>query len=133
MSNTVLMILLGATGGIILQRLGIINRLKGIRTVSAHEANEMIGSQGAVVLDVREADEYAASRIPAARHIPLGQIKARISELESVKDQPIVVNCRSGSRSARACSVLHRHGFEQVYNLKGGLRAWVGANLSIER
>lgn len=133
MSNILLMILLAVTGGLLLQRLGIFDRLRGINTVNVHEAKELISSQGAVVLDVREAEEYAATRIPAARHIPLAQIQARLSELESLRDQPIVVSCRSGSRSARACSVLRRHGFEQVYNLKGGLRAWAGADLSLER
>lgn len=132
MSNTILIALVALSGALIVKRLGIIDRLRGISSVDVYKARNLIENGGAVVLDVRTEEEYSAARIPAARHIPLSQIGQRLAELEPYRDKPILVSCRSGSRSARACSVLSRHGFEQVYNLKGGLLAWSRANLVLE-
>lgn len=77
---------------------------------------------GAAALDVREPDEFAAGHIPAAIHVPLGDLEARLSELP--RDRPIVTYCASGDRSASAESILERHGFERSSALKGGFDAW---------
>lgn len=132
LSNTLLIVLLAMSGALIFKRLGITDRLRGINNVDVHEAKELINTRDAVVLDVREADEFVAARIPSARHIPLREIGGRINELKPYKDKPIVVSCRSGSRSAHAVRMLHKQGFTEVYNLKGGLVAWVRANLALE-
>ena len=60
--------------------------------------------------------------IPAARLIPLGQVPKRLSELDPEAD--IVVHCKSGMRSAKACGILRQAGFEHVRNMKGGILAW---------
>lgn len=133
MSSSILIVLIALSAALIVKRLGIIDRLRGLRSVNVHEARDLIANEDAVVLDVRTMEEYSVGRIPQARHIPLSQIAQRVSELESCcKDKPILVSCRSGSRSARACFFLRRRGFEQVYNLKGGLIAWTRANLALE-
>ena len=88
-------------------------------------------SSAAVVLDVREDKEYAGGHIPKARHIPLGQLAGRMQELEKFKGKPILVTCRSGHRSARACGMLKKAGFETVYNQAGGILAWERANLPV--
>ena len=75
------------------------------------------------LLDVREPHELEISRIEGATLIPLGQLAARLSELDSAEE--MVVFCRSGTRSARALEVLHSAGFRKVKNLKGGINAWV--------
>ncbi len=77
-----------------------------------------------VLVDVREAFERTIADLPdvGQRHIPLGDIGARVHELP--KDGEIVVYCRSGSRSASVVQFMRAQGFEQVLNLRGGVLAW---------
>jgi rhodanese-related sulfurtransferase len=79
---------------------------------------------GAVILDVRENDEWQAGRIDGARHIPLGEVPARVAEVAG--DDQVVVVCRSGGRSARATAWLLANGVDAV-NLVGGMGAWAAA------
>ena len=77
----------------------------------------------ALVLDVRESfDELG--QIDGARHIPLGELAARMGEIDSWKDRPVVVVDRSGARSMQACRMLAAAGFQQTMNLEGGMVAW---------
>jgi sulfur-carrier protein adenylyltransferase/sulfurtransferase len=75
------------------------------------------------VLDVREPHEYELSNI-GAELIPLDQLSGRMDEIEQHKHKEVIIMCRSGGRSARACQVLQREGFENVKNLTGGINAW---------
>jgi adenylyltransferase/sulfurtransferase len=75
-----------------------------------------------VLLDVREPFEYDICRIPGARLIPLGELAARMSELDSADE--IVLQCKSGMRSARALKLLQEAGFGKLWNLEGGILAW---------
>ncbi|MDA0671211.1 MAG: rhodanese-like domain-containing protein [Bacteroidetes bacterium] len=75
------------------------------------------------VLDVREQHEYELSNI-GAELIPLDQLSERVDEIEQHKLKEVIVMCRSGGRSARACQVLQGEGFENVTNLAGGINAW---------
>jgi len=74
------------------------------------------------LIDVREPFEYEIARIDRAKLIPLGEITERLDELE--REQPIVVHCHSGMRSAQAARLLQQRGFANVYNLEGGIDAW---------
>ena len=75
------------------------------------------------ILDVREDNEYAHSRIPNSVHIPLGQVLSRVDEIDP--DRETVVHCKMGGRSARAIDALQRSGFTgKLVNLKGGILAW---------
>lgn len=83
--------------------------------------------EGAVLLDVREDDEWAAGHAPGAVHIPMGQIVQRIDELATLlPDRPVRVVCRSGGRSARVTAYLQQAGWD-VLNVDGGMRAWAAA------
>ena len=75
-----------------------------------------------VLIDVREPHEYQICNIPAAKLIPLGEVGRRLSELDPEAD--IVIHCKSGMRSARACGILKAAGFQHVRNMKGGILAW---------
>lgn len=103
-------------------------RLRPIPQVDAATAAARIEA-GAVVLDVREDDEWEAGRIPGALHIPMGELAARQGELPA--GRPIVAVCRSGSRSAAVTEALVRAGYE-AENLAGGLEAWHAAGLPLE-
>ncbi|MFW5450452.1 MAG: rhodanese-like domain-containing protein [Methylophagaceae bacterium] len=101
--------------------------------VSAVQAAEMVKVENAVIIDVREQDEWNAGHIPGAIHIPLGQVKTRLAEFEAYQDQPIVMQCRSGRRSAAAATILLDAGFENVSNLSGGILAWGKSDLPLEK
>lgn len=85
----------------------------------------------AVVVDVREPDEWAEGRIPGAFHIPLGELPGRLAELPANRDLLLV--CRSGGRSDAATEFLRHHGFAQAANLEGGMIAWQEGRHPIER
>ena len=74
------------------------------------------------LIDVREPFEYEIARIDGAKLFPLGEITERLDELK--REQPIVVHCHSGKRSAQAVRLLQQRGFANVYNLEGGIDAW---------
>jgi sulfur-carrier protein adenylyltransferase/sulfurtransferase len=75
-----------------------------------------------VLIDVREPHEYKICNIPAAKLIPLGEVPQRLHELD--KEADIVIHCKSGMRSAKACGILKQAGFQHVRNMKGGILAW---------
>ncbi len=89
--------------------------------INASEARAAL-LDGAVALDVREPDEFAAGHVPEAISIPLGQLTARTDELP--KGRPIVAYCGHGERSASGVSILERAGFEKLLNLDGGFGVW---------
>lgn len=76
------------------------------------------------VIDVREMHEIATGKMPKAEALPLGTLPAKVHELP--KHEKLVMVCRSGARSASACQFLQKNGFSNVYNLRGGMMAWVG-------
>jgi molybdopterin/thiamine biosynthesis adenylyltransferase/rhodanese-related sulfurtransferase len=76
-----------------------------------------------VILDVREAFENAICRIPGARLIPLGELEARLGELDPAEE--VVVHCKSGGRSQRAVALLRERGYTGAINLTGGILAWI--------
>jgi rhodanese-related sulfurtransferase len=79
----------------------------------------------AYLLDVREADEWAAGHAPQAHHLPMMQIPARLDEVPV--DRDVVVVCRVGSRSAQVVAYLRAHGLDRAANLSGGMYAWHAA------
>lgn len=100
-----------------------------VPAVDAQEAQRM-AAQGAMLLDVREPDEWAAGHAPDATHVPLGQLAARLSTVP--RDASVVAVCRSGGRSEQATRFLRQHGYDAA-NLDGGMRAWVRAGGRIVR
>lgn len=76
------------------------------------------------IIDVREPEEYAEYNI-GAKLIPLGKIMGmQLDELEDLKDEEIIVHCRSGKRSMQACLFLETMGFANTKNVAGGILAW---------
>ena len=77
---------------------------------------------GTQLIDVRETEERRRGKIPRSKHIPLGQVSSSRDELNM--DKPIITYCRSGRRSQTAAEILDKMGFKEVYNLKGGIKAY---------
>jgi rhodanese-related sulfurtransferase len=127
------LVLLAAVSGAMLFGGGLFSRLSGIRQIGPQEAVMLFNREDALVLDVREQSEWSDGHIAKARHVPLGQLKNKLSELEKHKGKPIIAVCRSGNRSNHACGVLKKAGFENLHNLAGGMQAWEQAGLPRER
>lgn len=94
-----------------------------VPTINAVELKKMFDrKEDFVLIDVREPFEYDICHIDQARLIPVGELPARLSELDSADE--IVLHCKSGSRSAKALRILQEAGFKKVVNLEGGITAW---------
>ena len=101
------------------------HRNSGVGSVSAMDATQLMNHSNAVVLDVREDKEITDGTIVNAIHIPVGDLPNQLKKIEKYKEKPVVVFCRSGHRSSSACNTLRKNGFQQVYNLRGGVMSWI--------
>jgi rhodanese-related sulfurtransferase len=103
------------------------------KVLSAHQATLRINRENAVVIDVREASEYAAGHLPDARNIPAGEIVTRVAELSDLKEKPLILVCASGARAGQVCAQLKKRGFTDLGFLDGGVDGWKRANLPLTR
>lgn len=104
--------------------------MKGIGT---SDVTRLINSRDAIPLDVREAREFEAGRLPNAMHVPLSQLDSRTAELAKHAGKPVIAYCETGSRSRTAGAALAKAGLTEVYHLNGGFRAWKDAGLPVEK
>ena len=133
LQSNIWMVLIAVSSGLMLLWSLFGNRLRGVKEVDNAAAMQLINHKNALVLDVREENEFHMGHIRGAKLIPLIKLKERIGELERYRDQPIVVVCRSGNRSSTACALLGNREFGQAYNLTGGMMAWQKADLPVEK
>lgn len=101
-------------------------------SLSPAEAATLSADKKALIIDVREADEWHNHHIPNSINIPLEQLTQRLPELERYKNSAIITQCRGGKRSQQALKTLKSAGFTQVYTMEGGLLAWQKAGLAVE-
>lgn len=95
-----------------------------MNVITAKQVEELMKRGSSLhLIDVREADEVAAGKIPGIVNIPLGLLEFRINELDKTKDYIIV--CRSGARSGLATQFLESYGY-RAKNMVGGMLAWKG-------
>ena len=95
-----------------------------IREVDTATADELRRQPGAVVLDVREPDEYEQGAIPGAVHIPRGTLEGSVENRIADKSAPVIIHCASGVRSAFAAKTLTDMGYEDVVSVVGGFNKW---------
>lgn len=110
----------------------VADTIKKVESLLPAQADDLYTKKKAVIIDVREDDEWNSQHIPNAIHIPLGQLTKRLPELEQYKNSAIVTQCRTGKRSLQALKLLKSAGFTQVYNMEGGLMAWQKTGLAIQ-
>jgi rhodanese-related sulfurtransferase len=108
-------------------------RLSGMKQIGIVQATQLSNRSNALFLDIRDTADYNTGHIPDAVHVPLKQLNERASELEKFRERPVIAYCRSGSQSNSAGSLLKKAGFENVYNLSGGITAWQSANLPVSK
>jgi rhodanese-related sulfurtransferase len=99
----------------------------GIKEIEAGDLAKWVSSatKPVKIIDVREMNEISGGTIPGAIPMPLATVPLRLSEFE--QHDEVVVICRSGARSAQACMFMQQQGFQNVYNLRGGMFAWAGS------
>jgi rhodanese-related sulfurtransferase len=105
-----------------------------VQEVAVADAAQAIRDAG-VLIDVREADEFASGHIPGAVHMSRGLLEFKLSANPDLaaRDLPIVLYCKSGGRAALAACVLHDMGYLHVRSIAGGIDAWVASGGQIAK
>lgn len=105
----------------------------GAGGLSAQGAVQLINRERAVVIDVREPDEFAAGHATGSRNVPLELLETKLGATVKNKSLPVLVMCATGARGQRAVAIAKKLGYEQAQAVAGGLKAWKDANLPIEK
>jgi rhodanese-related sulfurtransferase len=129
--NWILFVALFLSGAMILWPL-VQRRMSPVKEIGTLNVTHLINHQNALLLDVREANEFKGGKLPGAVHIPLSQLKERVGELAKMTSRPVVVYCGVGRRARSAGALLANAGFGSTYMLSGGLKAWKDAGLPLE-
>jgi rhodanese-related sulfurtransferase len=90
-------------------------------------------NQGALVLDIRKPEEFAAGHVNGAKQLPSDQILTAGENFKRYKEKPVVVYCDSGSLAAAAVRQLNLQGFTKAFSLRGGFAAWRAENLPVAK
>ena len=131
--NNIALVALFVASGIMLVWPELSSLAAGGMQIGTLEATRLMNQGHTLILDVRDAPEFARGHLPKARHIPMQELSKRIEEIGKFKDKPVIVTCGTGGRAAAASRFLKRAGFTAVYQLKGGLAAWQQASLPVEK
>lgn len=106
---------------------------RGGRSVTPQELVNLVNKGGAVVIDVRDPNEYSQGHIVDAINIPHASLAGRISEIEKYKKKTVVLACKMGQHAGTAGTALRKAGFEDVARLKGGVAEWRNQSLPVVR
>jgi len=131
-NNWYLFVALGVILGLLIMG-PVTQQLYGVKSTNVNQTVQLLNREHGVVVDVSEPGEFKAGHITHAINLPFSGLRNRIRELEKHKNNPIIVTCRTGNRSAKGAVALRKHGFPSVYVLSGGLHAWEKENMPLER
>ena len=121
---------LGETRG----RIRVLNyRHRSYHEISASQAAQRIAQGSPLILDVRTPREFQQGHIAGARLLPVQELQNRLGELEAHKSAEILIYCATGNRSTVASKILADQGFENIYNISGGVREWLLENRPLKR
>ena len=96
-------------------------------------AVQLINREKAVVIDVCEAEEFAAGHVTGAKNVPVSQLEERLPTVVKNKALPVVLVCASGARANRAVAIAKKLGYDNAQAMAGGLKAWREASLPVEK
>jgi rhodanese-related sulfurtransferase len=102
-------------------------------SLTAQGAVQLINRERAVVVDVREPEEFAAGHVTGAKNVPLDQLEEKLAAAVKNKTVPLLLVCATGARAQRAVAVAKKLGYEQAQAVAGGLKSWKEANLPVEK
>mgnify|MGYP003538805916 FL=1 len=106
-------------------------KLTGTLPLSVQEAIFKVNREDAVFLDVRDALSFKKGHIAESINIPFSELKAKLSELDSYRERPIIINYSQGQSHHKIGRLLKNAGFTKCYHLKGGIISWQNAALPI--
>jgi rhodanese-related sulfurtransferase len=106
------------------------HRARGSNAITPADAVRLANS-GALLLDVRDSQEYEAGHIIEARSLPAAELGAKAETLKKYKEKPVIVYCETGAASGAAARTLRDAGFNKVVTLRGGLQSWRQDNLPL--
>ena len=101
--------------------------------IGVTDAVQIMNRDKAMVIDVCQPEEFAQAHVRQAINLPLAQIATQLQSVAKDKSRPLIFVCAAGARSLRAMSEAKKLGYEQVYSLQGGLKAWKEANLPVSK
>jgi len=130
-NNLLLFVVALVSGGMLLWPL--VRRTTGGPWVNTTQATQLINREDALVVDVREPNEFATGHVLGAKNLPLAKLGASGADLAKKKERPVIVYCDGGERSAKALAALKKHGYTRVATLSGGIAAWQQAGLPVEK
>ena len=130
--NNILLIVVAFVSGAMLLW-PFVRRTTGGPWLNTTQATHLINREDALVVDVREPNEFAAGHVLGAKNLPLARLDASGADLAKKKERPVIVYCDGGDRSAKALAALKKQGYTRVANLSGGLAAWQQAGLPVEK
>jgi rhodanese-related sulfurtransferase len=107
-------------------------RIQAFAALSATQAVRLM-NQGALVIDLRGKESYDAGHIGEARNVPAAQLESQAESLKKWRDKNVITYCDSGANGANGARTLMKLGFTKVFNLQGGLNAWVKDNLPLAK
>ena len=107
-------------------------RVRAFAALSATQAVRLM-NQGALVIDLRSKDLFDAGHIVDARNVPAAEIESQADALKKWRDKSVITYCDTGANGAGAARTLTKLGFTKVFNLHGGLNAWVKDNLPLTK
>jgi len=106
---------------------------KAGKSVNTIEATRMINRENALILDIRETQEFTKGHIAGAHNLPASVVEKKLSELDRYKTSPIVVVCKMGTSAGSVVKKLKSQGFEEVVRLAGGMAEWTAASLPVKK
>lgn len=130
-NNLLLFVVALVSGAMLLWPL--VRRSAGGPWVTPSQATHLINREDALVIDVREANEFATGHVLGAKNLPLARMETAGADFMKKKDRPVIVYCDGGDRSNKAIGALKKQGFTHIANLSGGIKAWQDAGLPVEK
>jgi len=130
--NNLLLILTAFVSGAMLLW-PLVRRRSGGPWINTLQATQLMNREDALVIDVRDAAEYAKGHILGAKSVPFADLARRADDLQKHKAKAVIVHCENGNRAGNAAGTLRQHGFSRVHTLAGGFAAWQQAGLPVEK
>ncbi|MGI8313677.1 rhodanese-like domain-containing protein [Halobacillus mangrovi] len=96
---------------------------KGVQSITSQEAKKLMDEKNVQFIDVRTPGEFRANHRKPFKNIPLSDLRKRSDEIN--REHSVVLVCQSGMRSSKAAKLLKKQGYKKLYNVKGGMGAWV--------
>ena len=114
-------------------RAEILHQSNKANDLSPLQATRFMNNENAIVIDVNDSKEFESGHIKSAINVPMAELSSKMSDLEKYKNKAVLTCCKHGNQSSRACKQLRKSGFNNTFNISGGLHSWLEANLPVTK